>query len=122
MVCYQCESNKSEIFPICQTNMLKIATRAEKQDLLYFCPPFADKYCFKLIEGSSNSSKVTRGCVGEHDSKGNLLKPGCVHFRHPQSILCLCDAIACNDTTIILPFREIFLMLCMIVLFQYILL
>lgn len=111
MVCYQCKTDLSAIFQICESNMLKIATRAEKQDLLYFCPPFANTYCFKYIERNSNSTQVTRGCVGNHDSKGNLLKAGCVHFPKKDTTLCLCDNIACNKSFSNFVFQPIFITL-----------
>ncbi|KAL3285584.1 hypothetical protein HHI36_000114 [Cryptolaemus montrouzieri] len=98
MVCYQCQTNMSEVFPVCESNMLKIATKAEKQELLYFCPPFADKYCFKMMTWEGNLTTVTRGCVGENDAHGHSLRTGCVHFENENSMLCLCDTIACNSS------------------------
>ncbi|XP_044263462.1 uncharacterized protein LOC123010543 [Tribolium madens] len=118
LICYQCHSVTTELQPLCDKSIFRLATRQEKYNMSLQCPSYQGSYCFTKTRKLNRHVETFRGCSGPKDKHGNLLKVGCMITK--KEVLCLCDTKFCNRavgcggvavlgpvlTTIILVFNE----------------
>lgn len=96
LICYQCSSFSNEIIPLCQIGFFELIKPWEKLNFSFQCPPHNAKFCFVIEKHANGQKETSRGCYGDKDVKGSLMKEGCTAKENQTT--CICSKILCNSS------------------------
>lgn len=100
LICYQCESNGTQMISLCDTAFFKTLSIGERFDIMFQCPVNLQDYCIRKTIISGSKLRTKRGCTGSIDGNNATVRSGCITLPEGDGTIeiCLCEHDLCNKS------------------------
>lgn len=114
LICYQCESNGTEMISLCDTAFFKTLSVSERFDIMFQCPSSAQDYCIRKTNITGNKLQTFRGCADSLDANNATVRNGCITINQGKTTtqICLCNTNLCNRSHTRFKFYLVYSYIC----------